>query len=80
MMSATYPSPSPSPRLLGQVLEMIRYKDYSLKTEEVYLYQERFFVRWHGRSGVMRPPRDMGGAEVQAYFVDLVVRARTLPS
>lgn len=66
MMSAAYPPQSP--RLLDRVREMIRYKHYSLKTEEAYLYWIRFFVRWHGRSGAMRHPRDMGGAEVQEFL------------
>jgi hypothetical protein len=42
-----------SPRLLDRVREVIRYKHYSLKTEEAYLYWIRFFVRWHGRAGAM---------------------------
>ena len=38
-----------SKRLLEQVSELIRYKYYSLKNEQAYLYRVRFFVRWHGR-------------------------------
>ena len=38
-----------SKRLLEQVSEVLRYKHYSLKTEQAYLYWIRFFVRWHGR-------------------------------
>ena len=34
-----------SARLLGQVLERVRYMHYSLKTEKAYLYWVRFFVR-----------------------------------
>ena len=41
-----------SKRLLEQVSEVIRYKHYSLKTEQAYLYWVRFFVRWHGEIGV----------------------------
>ncbi len=41
MMSAAYLPQSP--RLLDRVREMIRYKHYSLKTEEAYLYWIRFF-------------------------------------
>ncbi len=54
-----------SPRLLDQLREVLRYKQYSLRTEEAYLYWVKFFVRWHGRGGSLRHPRDMGAAEVQ---------------
>ena len=35
-----------SKRLLDQVSEVLRYKHYSLKTEQAYLYWIRFFVRY----------------------------------
>ena len=50
-----------SKRLLDQVREVLRYKHYSLKTEQAYLYWIRFYVRWHGRDGEMQHPRAMGG-------------------
>ena len=53
-------------RLLDQVRERIRYKHYSLSTEKVYPYRVRFFIRWHGRNGAMRHPREMGSPEVEA--------------
>ena len=65
-----------SKRLLEQVSEVIRYKHYSLKTEQAYLYWVRFFVRWHGRDGKMRHPRDMGGAEVTAFLTMLANERR----
>ena len=37
--------PPPSKRLLEQLCEVIRYKHYSLKTEQAYVYWVRFFVR-----------------------------------
>ena len=60
-----------SPRLLDQVRERIRYLHYSLSTEKAYLHWVRFFIRWHGRGGVMRHPRDMGAAEVEAFLTML---------
>ena len=60
-----------SKRLLEQVREMLRYKHYSLKTEQAYLYWVRFFVRWHGRDGQMQHPRSMGGAEVTQFLTML---------
>lgn len=52
-------------RLLDQVRERVRNLHYSFRTEKVYLYWARFFIRWHGRHGQMRHPRDMGNAEVE---------------
>ena len=49
-----------STRLLDQVLKRIRYLHYSLSTEKAYLHWVSFFIRWHGRGGVIRHPRDMG--------------------
>lgn len=57
-----------STRLLDQVRERIRYLHYSLNTEKAYLHWVRFFIRWHGRIGEMRHPRDMGAAEVEAFL------------
>ena len=60
-----------SKRLLDQAREVIRYKHYSLKTEQAYLYWIRFFVRWHGRNGHWRHPRDMGGPELTQFLTML---------
>jgi hypothetical protein len=49
-----------SPRLLDQVREVIRGKHYSARTEQAYLYWVRLYVRWHGRAGSMRHPKEMG--------------------
>lgn len=44
---------------------------YSLATEKVYLYWVRFFVRWSGRGGQMRHPRDIDAAGVEAFLTML---------
>lgn len=69
-----------STRLLDQLRERIRYLHYSLQTEKAYLYWARFFIRWHGRGGVMRHPRDMGAAEVEAFLNMLVNERQVSPS
>jgi integron integrase len=56
-----------SVRLLDRLRERIRYKHYSLRTEESYLYWVRFFVRWHG----LRHPRDMGAPEIEGFLAML---------
>lgn len=35
-------------RLLDRVRERIRYKYYSLRTEQAYVQWVRMFVKWHG--------------------------------
>lgn len=62
--------PLQSARLLDQLRERIRYMHYSLSTEKTYVYWVRFFVRCSAHSGVMRHPRDMGAADVEAFSVD----------
>ncbi len=47
-----------SPRLLNQLREFLRYKHYSLRTEDAYQYRVKLVVRWHTRNGQMRLPRD----------------------
>lgn len=69
-----------STRLLDQVRERIRYLHYSLQTEKAYLYWARFFIRWHGRSGAMRHPRDMGQAEVEAFLTMLATERQVSPA
>jgi hypothetical protein len=75
MMSAKPVSYIPqSPRLLDQLREVLRYKHYSLRTEEAYLYWVKFFVRWHGRNGQIRHPRDLGAAEVEQFLTMLTTQ------
>ncbi len=69
-----------STRLLDQLREQVRYLHYSLKTEKAYVYWARFFIRWHGRHGAMRHPRDMGQAEVQAFLTMLANERQVSPA
>ena len=69
-----------STRLLDQVRERVRYLHYSLSTEKAYLYWVRFFIRWHGRSGGMRHPREMGAQEVEAFLTMLATERRVSAS
>lgn len=68
-----------STRLLDQLRERIRYLHYSVQTEKAYLYWVRFFIHWHGRGGVMRHPRDMGSAKVEAFLNILTNKRQVLP-
>ena len=61
-------TPAPStPRLLARFRDAIRVRHYSLRTERVYLYWIRKYLRFHG----MRHPSSMGGAEVTAFLSHL---------
>ncbi|RYF63370.1 MAG: integron integrase [Comamonadaceae bacterium] len=63
-------------RLLEQVRERVRYLHYSLRTEEVYVYWVRFFIRFHG----LRHPREMGRAEVERFLTMLVSERQVAPA
>jgi integron integrase len=52
------------PKLLDQLKRCIRDKYYSVRTEEVYVYWARWFIRFHG----MRHPSEMGAAEVLGFL------------
>ena len=73
-----------STRLLDQMRERIRYLHYSLSTEKVYrkslLHWVKFFIRWHGRSGPMRHPRDMGAPEIEAFLTMLATQRKVSTS
>ena len=32
------------------------------------MYSVKFFVRWHGRNGQVRHPRELGAAEVEQFL------------
>jgi integron integrase len=52
------------PKLLDQLRRCLRDKHYSLRTERVYVYWARWYIRFHG----LRHPADMGGPEIQAFL------------
>ncbi|MBK9029306.1 MAG: phage integrase N-terminal SAM-like domain-containing protein [Propionivibrio sp.] len=56
--------PLQSAKVLDQLRERIRYLHYSIRTEDVYVYWVRLFIRFHG----LRHPSTMGGAEVEAFL------------
>ena len=54
-------------KLLDQVRDKIRFKHYSLSTENTYLSWIKQFILYHGK----RHPVDMGAAEVEAFLTDV---------
>jgi integron integrase len=67
----------PAPRLLDQLREQIRYRHYSLRTEEAYVHWVRSFVRFHGTA---RHPREMGRAELEGFLTWLAAERQVSPS
>lgn len=66
----------PGGRLLDQLREHIRYRHYSLRTEEAYVHWVRAFIRWSG----LRHPRELGGAEVERFLQHLAVEKKLAAS
>ena len=65
-----------SSRLLDQVRERIRYCHYSLRTEQIYVYWIRFFIRFSG----VRHPRAMGVRAVEAFLTHLASERKVSPA
>jgi len=55
------------PKLLDQVRAKIRYKHYSIRTEETYCGWIRRFILFHGK----RHPREMCAAEIEQFLTHL---------
>ncbi|ANQ86892.1 integrase [Azoarcus olearius] len=69
-------TPAQPPRLLDQVRAAVRYKHYSIRTEQAYVYWVRLFIRQQG----LRHPRDMGAVEVEAFLNWLASERSVAPS
>ena len=69
-------APLQSGQLLDQVRERIRCLHYSLRTEVVYLYWCKAFIRFHG----LRHPAEMGAPEVEAFLSALAVQRQVAAS
>jgi integron integrase len=57
------------PRLLDQVRQQIRLRNYSIRTESVYSEWVKRYIRFHK----YRHPLEMGAAEVEAFLSHLAV-------
>ena len=60
------------PRLLDLVREVMRFRHYSLRTEEAYVGWIRRYILFHGK----RHPSAMGTEEVRAFLTDLAVNGK----
>ena len=64
------------PRLLDAVRAQVRYRHYSLRTEEVYVRWVRSFVRFHE----MRHPLELAQPEIEAFLGWLATERQVSPS
>lgn len=70
------PPPSTAPRLLDQLRVQVRYRHFSIRTEQAYVYWARDFIRFQG----LRHPAEMGQPEVEAYLTALAVERKVAPA
>jgi integron integrase len=75
-MSDPDSAPSAPLRLLDAVRAQVRYRHYSLRTEQAYLHWIRAFIHFHG----LRHPAEMGFAEVEAFLTWLAADRQVSPS
>jgi integron integrase len=75
MSTASLPPDTP-PRLLDVVRAQVRYRHYSLRTENAYLHWIRAFIHFHG----LRHPAGLGFAEVEAFLTWLASDRQVSPS
>ncbi|MFV2057948.1 MAG: phage integrase N-terminal SAM-like domain-containing protein [Thiohalomonadales bacterium] len=63
-------------KLLDQVRERIRLKQYSIRTEETYVSWIQRFIFFHNK----RHPREMGKKKVEQFLTDLAVNRNVAAS
>ncbi|PPD17465.1 MAG: integrase [Methylobacter sp.] len=72
----TNTTPSQPKKLLDQVRDKIRFKHYSLNTENTYLSWIKQFILYHGK----RHPAELGAAEVEAFLTYLATQRQVSSS
>jgi integrase len=64
------------PRLLARVRERMRFKHYSIRTEQAYVDWIRRFIRFHDK----RHPSELGAVDVEAFLTSLAVERNVAAS
>lgn len=62
--------PNPKLKFLPQCRELMRYKQFSIRTEETYIQWIKRFIFFHQK----RHPKEMGPAEVRQFLTHLAHR------
>ena len=77
MQKSVSPRATPGKRkLLDQVRDSVRFKHYSLRTEQAYTDWIARFIRFHH----LRHPAEMGAEEVREFLTDLAVQKKVAAS
>lgn len=63
------PEVKPPPKLFPLIVERLRVKHYSKRTEDTYVNWIKRYILHHGK----RHPREMGAAEVESFLTHLAV-------
>jgi integron integrase len=66
----------PVPRLYDRIIEVLRVRHYSQRTEEAYLHWIRRFILFHDR----RHPRQLGEDDVNRFLTHLAVKEHVAAS
>ena len=69
-------SQATEPKLLDQVQNKLRFKHYSLRTEEAYVNWIKRFIFFHGK----RHPRELGASHVESFLTSLAVERNVAAS
>ena len=64
------------PRLLDQLREQVRYRHYSIRTEEAYVHWVRAYIHFHDR----RHPAELSRPEVEAFLTWLAAERQVSAS
>ncbi len=76
MENLTHPSPTYKSKLLDQVRDVIRFKHYSIRTEESYIQWIRRFILFHDK----QHPKDMGEDHIRSFLTHLAVKGKVAAS
>lgn len=63
-------------KLLDQLRDRIRLKNYSYRTEKTYIGWVRRYILFHNK----RHPQEMGRAEIESFLTHLAVEHNVAPS
>lgn len=66
----------PSPRLYDRIIEVLRVRHYSRRTEEAYIHWMRRYIEIHQH----RHPRELGEADVNRFLTHLAVKEQVAAS
>ncbi len=73
------PPPQP-PKLLEQVRNTLRQRNYAYATEKTYLDWIQRYIRFYKEKfGTFRHPKDMGAPEIEAFLTDLALEKNVAP-